>query len=71
MRCVTFDVLGEFLFRDIRQTPEGKPTNHPIDQAQFKGSTSLVSGKNFVGGSSREQVPFGCAFKNGDRLTEN
>jgi 3-isopropylmalate/(R)-2-methylmalate dehydratase small subunit len=57
MRCVTFDGLGEFLFRDIRQTPDGKPTNHPIDQAQFKGSTILVSGMNFGCGSSREHAP--------------
>jgi len=57
MRCVTFDGLGKFLFRDIRQTPEGKPTNHPIDQAQFKGSTILVSGMNFGCGSSREHAP--------------
>jgi len=57
MRCVTFDGLGEFLFRDIRQTPEGKTTNHPIDQDQFKGSTILVSGMNFGCGSSREHAP--------------
>jgi 3-isopropylmalate/(R)-2-methylmalate dehydratase small subunit len=57
MRCVTFDGLGEFLFRDIRQTPEGKSTNHPIDQAQFKGATILVSGINFGCGSSREHAP--------------
>jgi len=57
MRCVTFDGLGEFLFRDIRQTPEGKATNHPIDQAQFKGATILVSGLNFGCGSSREHAP--------------
>ena len=57
MRCVTFDGLGEFLFRDIRQTQEGKCTNHPIDQAQFKGATILVSGMNFGCGSSREHAP--------------
>ena len=57
MRCVTFDGLGEFLFRDIRQTPEGKSKNHPIDQAKFKGATILVSGMNFGCGSSREHAP--------------
>ena len=57
MRCVTFDGLGEFLFRDIRQSSDGKPTNHPIDQAKFKGSTILVSGMNFGCGSSREHAP--------------
>jgi 3-isopropylmalate/(R)-2-methylmalate dehydratase small subunit len=57
MRCVTFDGLGDFLFRDIRQTPEGKTKNHPIDQARFKGATILVSGMNFGCGSSREHAP--------------
>ena len=57
MRCVTFDGLGKFLFRDIRQTPEGKSTNHPIDQPKFEGATILVSGMNFGCGSSREHAP--------------
>ena len=57
MRCVTFDGLGEFLFRDIRQTQDGKSTNHTIDQAKFKGATILVSGMNFGCGSSREHAP--------------
>jgi 3-isopropylmalate/(R)-2-methylmalate dehydratase small subunit len=57
MRCVTFDGLGEFLFRDIRQTPDGKTKNHPIDQDKFKGATILVSGMNFGCGSSREHAP--------------
>ena len=29
MRCITFDGLGEYLFRDVRQTPEGKETKRP------------------------------------------
>ena len=57
MRCVTFDGLGEFLFRDIRQTQDGKSTNQTIDQAKFKGATILVSGMNFGCGSSREHAP--------------
>lgn len=57
MRCVTFDGLGEFLFRDIRQNQDGKSTNHTIDQAKFKGATILVSGMNFGCGSSREHAP--------------
>ena len=57
MRCVTFDGLGDFLFRDIRQSSDGKSKNHPIDQAKFKGSTILVSGMNFGCGSSREHAP--------------
>jgi 3-isopropylmalate/(R)-2-methylmalate dehydratase small subunit len=57
MRCVTFDGLGEFLFRDIRQTQDGKSTNHSIDQAKYQGATILVSGMNFGCGSSREHAP--------------
>ena len=57
MRCVTFDGLGEHLFRDVRYTPDGKSKNHPIDQAQHQGATILVSGMNFGCGSSREHAP--------------
>ena len=57
MRCITFDGLGEYLFRDVRQTPEGKSTNHPIDDPKYKGATILISGMNFGCGSSREHAP--------------
>ena len=57
MRCITFDGLGEYLFRDVRQTPEGKSTNHPIDDPKYKGATVLISGMNFGCGSSREHAP--------------
>jgi len=57
MRCVTFDGLGEHLFRDVRFTPEGKSKHHPIDQPKHKGATVLVSGMNFGCGSSREHAP--------------
>jgi 3-isopropylmalate/(R)-2-methylmalate dehydratase small subunit len=57
MRCITFDGLGEYLFRDVRQTPEGKGTNHPIDDPKNKGATILISGMNFGCGSSREHAP--------------
>ncbi|MFA9196105.1 MAG: 3-isopropylmalate dehydratase small subunit 2 [Aliarcobacter sp.] len=57
MRCITFDGLGEYLFRDVRQTPEGKGTDHPIDDPQYKGATILISGMNFGCGSSREHAP--------------
>lgn len=57
MKCVTFDGLGEFLFFDVRHTPEGKPTGHPIDKPEHKGATILLSGANFGCGSSREHAP--------------
>jgi 3-isopropylmalate/(R)-2-methylmalate dehydratase small subunit len=57
MKCVTFDGLGEFLFFDVRHTPEGKPTGHPIDQPAHQGAKILLSGANFGCGSSREHAP--------------
>ncbi len=57
MRCITFDGLGEYLFRDVRFTPDGKTTNHPIDDSKYKGASILVSGMNFGCGSSREHAP--------------
>ncbi len=57
MRCITFDGLGEYLFRDVRQTPEGKSTHHPIDDPKYEGATILISGMNFGCGSSREHAP--------------
>ena len=58
MKCVVFDGLGEFLFYDVRHTPEGKPTGHPIDKPEHKGAKILLSGANFGCGSSREHAPW-------------
>ncbi len=57
MKCVVFDGLGEFLFYDVRHTPEGVPTGHPIDKPEHQGAKILLSGANFGCGSSREHAP--------------
>ncbi len=57
MKCVTFDGLGEFLFYDVRHTPAGEPTGHPIDKPEHAGASILLSGANFGCGSSREHAP--------------
>ncbi len=57
MKCVVFDGLGEFLFYDVRHTPEGVPTGHPIDKPEHKGAQILLTGANFGCGSSREHAP--------------
>lgn len=58
LRCVTFDGLGEHLFRDVRYGPEGEfHGRHPIDQPERKGATILISNSNFGCGSSREHAP--------------
>ena len=57
MKCVTFDGLGEFAFYDARFGPDGKPTDHPLNDPRFEGASILVAGINFGCGSSREHAP--------------
>src|SRR5882757_4404325 len=57
LRCVTFDGLGEHLFKDVRFREDGTPTDHPLNDPRFAGATILVAGRNFGCGSSREHAP--------------
>ncbi len=57
MKCVTFDGLGEYLFRDVRFGADGNPTSHPINRSEFQGASILLVGNNFGCGSSREHAP--------------
>jgi 3-isopropylmalate/(R)-2-methylmalate dehydratase small subunit len=57
MKVVTFDGLGDYLFRDVRQGADGRPLGHPLDAPERQGATVLVSGRNFGCGSSREHAP--------------
>lgn len=57
MKCVTFDGLGEFLFHDVRQNPDGTDKPHPLNEPRFRGANILLSGANFGCGSSREHAP--------------
>jgi len=57
LRCVTFDGLGEHLFRDERFRQDGSKTDHPLNDARFAGATILIAGRNFGCGSSREHAP--------------
>jgi 3-isopropylmalate/(R)-2-methylmalate dehydratase small subunit len=57
MTSVTFDGLGEFAFRDARFDREGKPKDHPLNDARFSGAAILLVGRNFGCGSSREHAP--------------
>ena len=57
MKCVTFDGLGEYLFHDVRHTPDGAKAAHPLNDPRHAGATILLSGANFGCGSSREHAP--------------
>lgn len=57
MKVVTFDGLGEFMFKDVRETPDGKKTNHVLNDPKFAGSSVMLVGSNFGCGSSREHAP--------------
>jgi 3-isopropylmalate/(R)-2-methylmalate dehydratase small subunit len=57
LRCVTFDGLGEALFRDARYDEQGKPKAHPLNDPRFSGATVMLVNQNFGCGSSREHAP--------------
>jgi 3-isopropylmalate/(R)-2-methylmalate dehydratase small subunit len=58
MKCVTFDGLGEHLFRDVRFDPKsGAATGHVFNDPRFAGASILFVGANFGCGSSREHAP--------------
>jgi len=53
LRCVTFDGLGEHVFKDDRQQDE----DHVFDRPHHQEAKVLVAGRNFGCGSSREHAP--------------
>jgi 3-isopropylmalate/(R)-2-methylmalate dehydratase small subunit len=57
LRCVTFDGLGEHLFRDARYDEDGKPKAHPLNDPRFADATVMLVNQNFGCGSSREHAP--------------
>lgn len=57
MKCVTFEGLGEFAFRDEREHPDGTKKEHPLNVPRENGWQILLSGSNFGCGSSREHAP--------------
>jgi 3-isopropylmalate/(R)-2-methylmalate dehydratase small subunit len=57
MKVVTFDGLGDFLFKDVRQDADGKKTDHVLNDEKFAGANVMLVGSNFGCGSSREHAP--------------
>ncbi len=57
LRCVTFEGLGEQVFRDERFDDQGKEKAHPFNDPRYRGATILVVNRNFGCGSSREHAP--------------
>jgi 3-isopropylmalate/(R)-2-methylmalate dehydratase small subunit len=57
LRCVTFEGLGEQVFRDERFDEQDNPVDHPLNDPRFSGASILIVNANFGCGSSREHAP--------------
>ncbi|QDT48044.1 3-isopropylmalate dehydratase small subunit [Symmachiella dynata] len=53
LRCVTFDGLGDHVFKDDRE----QHGDHVFDRDHHQEAKVLVAGRNFGCGSSREHAP--------------
>ena len=54
LKCINFDLLGEYVFEDDRESFKGK---HPFDLEKNKDTCILIVNSNFGCGSSREHAP--------------
>ena len=54
LKCVNFDLLGESVFKDDRETLKGI---HPFDLKENRNASILIVNSNFGCGSSREHAP--------------
>lgn len=50
--------LAEACFHDWRFTPDGAPTDHPLNRVDRAEQRILIAGDNFGCGSSREHAPW-------------
>jgi 3-isopropylmalate/(R)-2-methylmalate dehydratase small subunit len=57
LKRITKEGFGEFLFNDLRYTPEGKPNpDFLLNKSRYKWAGVLVGRENFGCGSSREHA---------------
>lgn len=57
MKVVTFDGLGEFMFKDVRFDEVGNQTDHILNDPRYAEATIMIVDRNFGCGSSREHAP--------------
>ena len=57
LKEITFSRMGEYPFFDERYDSDGKPVDHPFNEARFQGAEVLLVNRNFGCGSSREHAP--------------
>jgi 3-isopropylmalate/(R)-2-methylmalate dehydratase small subunit len=57
LKVITFEGLGEAVFRDERFDDDGNPKEHPFNEEQYQDARVLVVNANFGCGSSREHAP--------------
>jgi len=57
LRSVTFDGLGEEVFKDERFDEKGAQRAHPFNEPSYQGAKILFVNRNFGCGSSREHAP--------------
>ncbi len=57
LKEVTFEKMGEYLFRDSRFDESNQPKTHPLNEIRFIDASIMIVNRNFGCGSSREHAP--------------
>ena len=57
LKEVTFEKMGEYLFRDSRFNEADQPKAHPLNEMRFIDASIMIVNRNFGCGSSREHAP--------------
>ena len=57
LKSITFEGLGENVFKDERFDANGAPKPHPLNDPRYRGGSVLLVNQNFGCGSSREHAP--------------